>query len=341
MYIHEYQAKDLLKRFGVPTPRGAVARTVEEAEAVARDLRGSACMVKAQILAGGRGKAGGVKLVRTIDEAKAAAQAMLGSTLVTDQTGAEGKPVKAIYIEERVEAARELYLAALVDRSAGRVAFLASASGGEDIEDLAARDPGILRRLIVDPEAGVNPQEARAFAEGLGLSSAAAEASAAVMAAVYKAFVALDANLIEINPLALTEGGALLAVDVKMGFDDNALFRHPDVADLRDFDETDPGEVEAARYEINYVKLDGDIGCLVNGAGLALATVDMIKQAGGDPADFMDVRPVATRQQVAFGFQMILRNPKVKAILVNVYGGGIHAATPSPKGSPRRCATAA
>ncbi|MFQ5775101.1 MAG: ADP-forming succinate--CoA ligase subunit beta [Kiloniellaceae bacterium] len=323
MYVHEYQAKELLRRYGVRTPRGAVARSPAEAEAVARDLRGSPCMVKAQIHAGGRGKAGGVRMVRSIDQAKAAATEMLGSSLVTYQTGAEGKRVKAVYVEERIEAARELYLAALVDRGAGRVALLASAAGGEDIEEAAAQDPSMLHRLVVDPAVGLPRDGAHGLAAELGVHGAAAEAAAEIMAGVYTAFVELDASLIEINPLAVTEAGELLAVDVKMGFDDNALFRHPEVAALRDEDEVDPAELEAARYEINYVKLDGDIGCMVNGAGLALATVDLIKQCGGEPADFMDVRPVATRQQVATGFRMILRNPKVKAILVNIYGGGI------------------
>ena len=323
MNVHEYQAKKILGRYAVPIPGGGLARTPAEAEAMARDLRGSACVVKAQIHAGGRGKAGGVKLVRSVDEAKAAAKEMLGSTLVTDQTGAEGKVVKSIYIEERVEAARELYLAALVDRSLGCVALLASTAGGEEIERAAADNPSAILRLAVDPYEGLNPDAARHFAGRLGLEGAQAEAAAGIMAGMYKAFLELDASLIEINPLAVMADGGLVAVDVKMTFDDNALFRHPEIEALRDQDEVDPSELEAARYELNYVKLDGDIGCIVNGAGLALATIDILKQHGGEPADFMDVRPVATRQQVAAGFKMILANPKVKAVLVNIYGGGI------------------
>jgi succinyl-CoA synthetase beta subunit len=323
MNVHEYQAKEILGRYAVPIPVGGLARTPAEAEALARDLRGSACVVKAQIHAGGRGKAGGVRVVRSVDEAKAAAKEMLGSTLVTDQTGAEGRVVKSIYIEEQVEAARELYLAALVDRSLGRVALLASTAGGEDIEQAAADDPGAILRLPVDPYDGLIPDAARDFAGRLGLEGAQAEAAAGIMAGVYKAFLELDPSLIEINPLTVMADDRLLAVDVKMTFDDNALFRHPEIEALRDRDEVDPSELEAARYELNYVKLDGDIGCIVNGAGLALATIDILKQHGGEPADFMDVRPVATRQQVAAGFKMILANPKVKAVLVNVYGGGI------------------
>ncbi len=323
MDIHEYQAKELLGGYGLKLPRGGVARSPAEVESLARDLRGGACVVKAQILAGGRGKAGGIKPANSVEEVKVTAERMLGSTLVTAQTGARGKTVKAVYVEERVEADREIYLAVLVDRSAGRVAFLGAAQGGEDIEETAARDPGALRRLIVDPLTGLDAGAARDFAAGLGLEGDAAAAAAETMDGLYRAFTELDASLIEINPLVLTKSGALLALDVKMSFDDNALFRHPRIAELRDTGEDDPGEVEAARYEINYVRLDGDIGCMVNGAGLALATIDLLKQHGGRPADFMDVRPVVTRQQVATGFKMILRNPGVKAILVNMYGGGI------------------
>ncbi len=323
MFIHEYQAKDLLRDYGLPMARGGLARTVDEAGELARDLRGSPCVVKAQILAGGRGKAGGIRLARSVEAVSNAAAELLGSTLVTAQTGARGKTVKAVYIEEKIEAARELYLAVLVDRGAGQVAFLGAAEGGEDIEETAAREPGKLKRLIVDPNAGLVADEARAFAASLDLGEEPARSAADLMARIYKAFVALDASLIEINPLVLTGAGDLFAVDVKMSFDANALFRHPRIADLRDRDEDDPEEVEAARYEINYVRLDGDIGCMVNGAGLALATIDILKQRGVRPADFMDLRPVITRQQVATGFKMILRNPKVKAILVNIYGGGI------------------
>ena len=323
MYVHEFQAKPLLSGYGVPMARGAVARTPEAARDAAGEIGGAAWAVKAQILAGGRGKAGGVKIAESLDAVAAASRELLGSTLVTEQTGAAGRKVASVYVEERVVAARELYLAILVDRGAGRVAFLASTEGGEDIEDAAARDPARIDKLVVDPAAGPQQAELRAFAAGLGLNGATAEAAVALMAGLYKAFLELDASLIEINPLAVTEAGELRAVDVKLNLDDNALFRHPELEALRDPEDLDPTEMEAARYEINYVKLGGDIGVMVNGAGLALATLDAVRQAGGAAADFMDVRPVATREQIGTGFRLILTNPEVKAILVNVFGGGI------------------
>ena len=331
MYVHEFQAKQLLSGYGVPAPRGAVARTPEAARDAAREIGGDAWAVKAQILAGGRGKAGGVKIAESLDAVATKSRELLGSTLVTEQTGAAGRKVASVYIEERVAAARELYLAILVDRASGRVAFLTSAEGGEDIEAAVARDPARIDKLVIDPGVGPpggppgDPDDAglRAAAADLGLDGAAAQAAVAVMRGLYQAFHELDASLIEINPLALTETGELRAVDVKLNLDDNALFRHPELEALRDPDDLDPTEMEAARYEINYVKLDGDIGCMVNGAGLALATLDAIGRAGGAAADFMDVRPVATREQIATGFRLVLTNPKVKAILVNVFGGGI------------------
>lgn len=323
MYVHEFQAKQLLSGYGVPLPRGAVARSPDAARDAAREIGGGAWAVKAQILAGGRGKAGGVRIAESLDAVATHSRALLGSTLVTEQTGAAGRQVASVYIEERVAAARELYLAILVDRASGRVAFLTSTAGGEDIEKAVAGDPARIDKLIVDPVSGPDDADLRQAAAGLGLDSAAAEAAVALMAALYKAFLELDASLIEINPLALTESGELWAVDVKLTLDDNALFRHPELEALRDPDEQDPTEMEAARYEINYVKLDGDIGCMVNGAGLALATLDAIGRAGGRAADFMDVRPVATREQIATGFRLVLTNPKIRAILVNVFGGGI------------------
>ena len=331
MYVHEFQAKQLLSGYGVPAPRGAVARTPEAARDAAREIGGDAWAVKAQILAGGRGKAGGVKIAESLDAVATKSRELLGSTLVTEQTGAAGRKVASVYIEERVAAARELYLAILVDRASGRVAFLTSAEGGEDIEAAVARDPARIDKLVIDPGVGPpggppgDPDDAglRAAAADLGLDGAAAEAAVALMRGLYQAFHELDASLIEINPLAVTETGELRAVDVKLNLDDNALFRHPELEALRDPDDLDPTEMEAARYEINYVKLDGDIGCMVNGAGLALATLDAIGRAGGAAADFMDVRPVATREQIATGFRLVLTNPKVKAILVNVFGGGI------------------
>ena len=323
MYVHEFQAKQLLSGYGVPAPRGALARSPEAARDAAREIGGAAWAVKAQILAGGRGKAGGVKIAESLDAVATESRVLLGSTLVTEQTGAAGRKVASVYVEERVAAARELYLAILVDRASGRVAFLTSTAGGEDIEEAVARDPACIDKLIVDPAAGPNDADLSATAADLGLDGAAAEAAVALMSGLYKAFFELDASLIEINPLALTETGELRAVDVKLTLDDNALFRHPELEALRDPDDLDPTEMEAARYEINYVKLGGDIGCMVNGAGLALATLDAIGRAGGEAADFMDVRPVATREQIATGFRLVLTNAKIKAILVNVFGGGI------------------
>lgn len=323
MYVHEFQAKQLLSGYGVRVPRGALARSPEAARDAAQEIGGGAWAVKAQILAGGRGKAGGIKIAESLEAVAAASRDLLGATLVTDQTGAAGRKVASVYVEERVAAARELYLATLVDRTSGRVAFLTSAEGGEDIEEAVAGDPARIDKLVVDPATGPDDADLRKAAAGLGLDGAAAEAAVALMAGLYKAFLELDASLIEINPLALTETGDLRAVDVKLNLDDNALFRHPELEALRDPDDLDPTEMEAARYEINYVKLGGDIGCMVNGAGLALATLDAIGRAGGAAADFMDVRPVATREQIATGFRLVLNNPSVKTILVNVFGGGI------------------
>ncbi len=323
MYVHEFQAKQLLSGYGVLVPRGALARNPEAARDAAQEIGGDAWAVKAQILAGGRGKAGGIKIAESLEAVAAASRELLGTTLVTEQTGAAGRKIASVYVEERVAVARELYLATLVDRASGRVAFLTSAEGGEDIEEAVAGDPARIDKLVVDPATGPDDADLRKAAAGLGLDGAAAEAAVALMAGLYKAFLELDASLIEINPLALTETGDLRAIDVKLNLDDNALFRHPELEALRDPDDLDPTEMEAARYEINYVKLGGDIGCMVNGAGLALATLDAIGRAGGAAADFMDVRPVATREQIATGFRLVVNNPKVKAILVNVFGGGI------------------
>lgn len=323
MNIHEYQAKRLLADFGLIAPAGAVARNPEEAGQVARDLGGNAWMVKAQVHAGGRGQAGGVRRAASAVEVEAAARELLGQRLVTHQTGSEGKAVRQVLVEQAVATVRELYLAVLIDRSAGRIAVIGAAEGGEDIEARAARAPESIERLIVDPAAGLRDEDAMAFCRALGLEGESAKAAAALAEGLVRAFEAKDASLIEINPLGLTAEGALIALDVKMIFDDNALFRHADVEALRDEEEVDPTELEAKRYELNYVKLAGDIGCLVNGAGLALATLDQLKRQGGEPADFMDIRPVATREQIAVGFEMIAGNPAVKAILVNIYGGGI------------------
>lgn len=338
MNLHEYQAKDLLRRYGVKSPAGQLARSATEAAEAARSLGGARWAVKAQIHAGLRQGAGGVRFCDTPDAVSAAAAELIGSRLVTPQTGPKGKLVRSVYVEQAVSYERELYLAALVDRSAGRVALIAAREGGNDIEARLAAAPEKMLSLVIDPERGVADEEARRLAGDLGLDDAAAEQAAAIMVALDKAFTAFDASLIEINPLAVTapnvdgpnadgpnaDGeGELLALDVKMVLDDNAQFRHADLAALRDEEELDPTELEAQRYNLNYVHLDGNIGVMVNGAGLALATVDLLKEQGGQPADFMDVRPEATRAQITHGFKLLLRNPSVSAILVNIYGGGI------------------
>jgi succinyl-CoA synthetase beta subunit len=323
MNIHEYQAKELLKSYGVPLPPGIVAETADAAEAAARSLGGAHWVVKAQVHAGGRGKAGGVRLVDSQDEVREVAERLLGTRLVTSQTGPEGKAVKHVYVEQACDVERECYLALLVDRSAGRVAVMASKAGGTEIEDAAARAPDKILRVTIDPAKGLDGAQAARLAADLGFDGTLETAAVELLTGLYDAFTRTDASLIEINPLAVTRDGALRALDVKMSVDDNALFRHPDLEALRDEDEVDPSELEAKRFELNYVRLDGNIGVMVNGAGLALATVDILKQHGGEPADFMDVRPVATREQIATGFGMLLENPKVKAILVNIYGGGI------------------
>ena len=323
MNLHEYQAKDLLRRHGVKSPAGQVARSAAEAAEAARKIGGARWAVKAQIHAGLRQGAGGVRFCDTPEAVAEAADELVGSRLVTPQTGPKGKLVRSVYVEQAVPYERELYLAALVDRSAGRVALIAAREGGNDIEARLAAAPEKMLSLVIDPNSGVAETDARRMAAGLGLDGAAAEPAVAIMRALDKAFTAFDASLIEINPLAVTAAGELLALDVKMVLDDNAEFRHPDLAALRDEEEVDPTELEAQRYNLNYVHLDGNIGVMVNGAGLALATVDLLKEQGGAPADFMDVRPEATRAQITHGFKLLLRNPAVSAILVNIYGGGI------------------
>lgn len=328
MNLHEYQAKDLLRRHGVRSPAGQLARSAEEAAEAARKLGGARWAVKAQIHAGLRQGAGGVRFCDTPDAVAAAAAQLLGSRLVTPQTGAKGKLVRSVYVEQAVAYERELYLAALVNRSAGRVALIAAREGGNDIEARLAAAPEKMLSLVIDPDSGISEAEARRLAGELGLDGAAADQAIGIMRALDKAFDVFDASLIEINPLAMTApkadgGGELLALDVKMVLDDNAQFRHPDLAALRDEEELDPTELEAQLHNLNYVHLDGNIGVMVNGAGLALATVDLLKEQGGQPADFMDVRPEATRAQITHGFKLLLRNPSVSAILVNIYGGGI------------------
>jgi succinyl-CoA synthetase beta subunit len=321
MNIHEYQAKELLAKFGVAVPQGGIAYTAGEAVEVARRLGGDAWVVKAQIHAGGRGKAGGVRLVRSEDEVAAAAKALIGKRLVTHQTGPEGREVKRVYVETGCDIARELYLALSIDRATGRITLIASAEGGVEIEELAARAPDKILQEAIDPAAGLSPFYARRIAFALGLTGPQVRAMVEFVAALYRGFTELDAALVEINPLVVTAGGELLALDAKLGFDDNALFRHPDVEALRDEDEEDPIELEAGKHALNYVKLDGNIGCMVNGAGLAMATMDIIKLYGGNPANFLDVGGGATRERVMVAFKLILSDPNVEAILVNIFGG--------------------
>ncbi len=321
MNIHEYQAKELLAKSGVAVPAGAVAYTAAEAVDAAQRLGGNAWAVKAQIHAGGRGKAGGVRLARSADEVAAAARALIGHTLVTHQTGPEGRAVKRVYVEAACDIARELYLALSIDRRLGRITLIGAAEGGMEIEELAARAPEKILRLAIDPASGLSPFHARRLAFGFGLSGTQIGAMVGLVGALYRAFTELDAALVEINPLVVTGSGELIALDAKIGFDDNALFRHPEIEALRDEDEEDPIELEAGKHALNYVKLDGNIGCMVNGAGLAMATMDIIKLYGGSPANFLDVGGGATRERVIVAFKLILSDPNVEAILVNIFGG--------------------
>tara|TARA_R100000005_G_scaffold95557_2_gene77507 strand:- start:4861 stop:6030 length:1170 start_codon:yes stop_codon:yes gene_type:complete len=321
MNIHEYQAKGLLTKYGVTVPRGGVAYTADEAKTVAEGLGGPVWVVKAQIHAGGRGKGGGVKVVKSLDAVAETAQAMIGMQLVTHQTGPEGKEVKRVYIEEGCDIARELYLGAIIDRAKDCVTFMASTEGGMDIEEVAEKTPEKIMMVSVDPATGVMPFHARKIAFGLGLEGKQIGAAVKFIVALYKAIVDTDASLVEINPLVVTGGGDVIALDAKMNFDDNALYRHKDIADLRDPDEEDPAEREAAQYDLNYIKLDGNIGCMVNGAGLAMATMDIIQLNGGTPANFLDVGGGATREKVTEAFKIILKDENVEGILVNIFGG--------------------
>jgi succinyl-CoA synthetase beta subunit len=319
MNIHEYQAKSLLGGYGVPVPEGAVAYTPQEAERVAERLGGSGFAVKAQILAGARGPAGGVRLVATAADVRECAARMLGSSLQTPQTGGHAARVGRVYVERAVDPDRELYLGAVVDRARGRVALLGAREGGSRIEE--GRQDCPVARLHVDPDQGLVSQQAAELAHGMGLAGDLAQRAVRTMAGVYDAFVALDASLIELNPLVITRGGELLALDAKMSFDDNALFRHKRIADLRDPD--DEHALERGRHGYNYLELDGNIGCMVNGAGLAMATMDMIHHEGGRPANFLDVPPAASREQITAAFRTVLADARVDAALVNVVGGGI------------------
>jgi succinyl-CoA synthetase beta subunit len=324
MNIHEYQAKGLLKKYGVAVPRGEMAETREEAEAAARNLFDLGCsgvVVKAQIHAGGRGKGGGVKIGKTLDEAGKLAAQILGMNLVTHQTGPEGRTVRRLLIEETLPIERELYLGIVIDRAEARPVFMASTQGGMDIEEVAAKDTDAILKVYIEPGMGLEPFQARKLAFALGLKPTQINEAVRLMTGLYKAFAETDSSLMEINPFITCTDGRLFALDAKMNFDDNALFRHPDLRELRDVTEEDPLEVEASKYSLNYIKLDGTVGCMVNGAGLAMATMDIIKYAGGMPANFLDVGGGANAEQVTHAFEILLSDKNVKAVLINIFGG--------------------
>ena len=321
MNIHEYQAKELLRKFGVSVPKGGVAYTPEEAVKVAKELGGSGWVIKAQIHAGGRGKGGGVKLAKSTDEVKDLAGEMLGMNLVTHQTGPGGKEVGRVYVEDACDIARELYLGILIDRATSRITIMASTEGGMDIEDVAAKSPEKILKVAIDPTTGLQAFHARNIAYGLGLEGDQVKSAVKFLFGMYDAFLGLDASIVEINPMVVTGGGDVIALDAKMNFDDNALFRHKDVESLRDESEEDAAEFEAAKYDLNYITLDGTIGCMVNGAGLAMATMDIIKLYGGEPANFLDVGGGASRERVTAAFKLILSDPNVEGLLVNIFGG--------------------
>ncbi len=321
MNIHEYQAKEIFRKYGVPTPRGGVAFSAPEARKVAEELGGNLWVVKAQIHAGGRGKAGGVKLARSLDEVEKIAEEMLGMTLVTHQTGPEGKVVKKVYIEEGADIKAEYYLGMVLDRALEMPVMMASTEGGMEIEEVAAKTPEKIVKVAIDPTIGFQGFHARKLAFGLGLGKDEQKEFIKFAKALYNVYMDNDAEMIEINPLIKTGEGKFLALDAKMGFDDNALYRHPDIADMRDLDEEEPTEIEAKKYGLSYIKLDGNVGCMVNGAGLAMATMDIIKHEGGEPANFLDVGGGANPDTVAKGFEIILSDPNVKSIFVNIFGG--------------------
>ncbi len=321
MNIHEYQAKQVLGSYGVPVPRGHVAFSADEAVKAAEELGGPVWVVKAQIHAGGRGKGGGVKLVKSIDEVRAEATRMLGMTLVTHQTGPEGKEVGRVYIEEGSDIARELYLSALVDRATSRISFIASTEGGMDIEEVAEKTPEKIITISVDPASGISGHHGRQIAFALGLEGDQVKQATKLIADLYDAVVEKDMSLLEINPLVVTGAGDLICLDAKVNFDSNALYRQPDIVELRDLAEEDPAEIEASKYDLSYIKLDGKIGCMVNGAGLAMATMDIIKLYGSEPANFLDVGGGATKEKVTEAFKIILSDDNVEGILVNIFGG--------------------
>jgi succinyl-CoA synthetase beta subunit len=321
MNIHEYQAKALLAEYGVKVLPGRVAYTPEEAEQAARGLGGEVWVVKAQIHAGGRGKGGGVKLARSVEEVRQLADAMLGMQLVTHQTGPQGRTVKRVYVECGCNIARELYLGAVIDRATSRVTIMASTEGGVEIEEVAARHPEKILKVAIDPATGFQPFHGRQLAYGLGLKGGEVKKAVAFMKGLYDCFGERDASLVEINPLVVTGEGDIVALDAKMNFDSNALYRQPKVTELRDLDEEDPREIEASRHELNYIKLDGNIACMVNGAGLAMATMDIIKLHGGEPANFLDVGGGATKERVTAAFKLLLSDPNVEGVLINIFGG--------------------
>lgn len=321
MKIHEYQGKALLKEYGVPVPRNIVARTPEEAEAAAKELGTDVVVVKAQIHAGGRGKGGGVKLVKSPAEAKEIASQMLGMMLVTHQTGPEGREVKTLLIEEGLPIDKEFYLGITLDRVTGRNVFMASSAGGMDIEKVAEETPELILKETIDPSVGLRPFQARKLAFGLGIPADLVNQAAKFMLSLYDAYEKMDASLVEINPFLLTKDNRLIALDAKVNFDDNAMFRHKDYAELRDLNEEEPLEIEASKFDLNYIKLDGNIGCMVNGAGLAMATMDIIKLHGGEPANFLDVGGGASQERVEQAFRILLSDDNVKAVLVNIFGG--------------------
>ncbi len=321
MKIHEYQGKNILKEYGVPVPRGIVARSPEEAEAAAKELGTDIVVVKAQIHAGGRGKGGGVKLAKSPDEAKELASQILGMTLVTHQTGPEGRLVQTLLIEEGLPIDKEFYLGITLDRVTGRNVMMASSAGGMDIEKVAEETPELILKETIDPAVGLRGFQARKLAFGLGIPNELIGQASKFMLALYEAYVGSDASLVEINPFLLTTDGRLIALDAKLTFDDNALFRHKGFIDLRDLNEEEPLEIEASKHDLNYIKLDGNIGCMVNGAGLAMATMDIIKLAGGEPANFLDVGGGASQERVEQAFKILLADQNVKAVLINIFGG--------------------
>src|SRR2546427_2206022 len=321
MKIHEYQAKALLARHGVPVPRGDVAFNAAEAGEIARRLGGAIVVVKAQIRAGGSGKGGGVKLAKAAEAAEQIARYMIGMTLVTHQTGPEGRVVARVLVEEGLQMTRELYVSLVLDRAAGKPVIMASAAGGMDIEEVAASTPEKIAKVYIEPGVGIVPFEARQLGFAIGLDGAQVNKFVKVVSALYEAYMATDASLLEINPLVVTASGDLLALDAKMNFDDNALYRHPDIKDLRDLGEEDPLEIEASKFNLNYIHLDGNIGCMVNGAGLAMATMDIIKLAGGEPSNFLDVGGGAGAEQIRNAFNILMSDKGVKAVLINIFGG--------------------